>query len=208
MKDIFTDLYKKVAGFFQTQEKEDNAKDVAVNRMKLVLMQDRTNLTPFLLEKMRGEMIAVLARYVEMDQEALELNFEQEGDQMALMLSIPVLRAKDDEEIQAILDAEAAAKAKAEAEEETEVEEVEIEEETEEEVEETDEDVSEDETEEVCTAEDVIEIVEISESPDEVEELEEADCEQRLEGSEASETATPFSASNQEETSTKKSKKK
>ena len=174
MKEIFTDLYKKVAGFFQAQEKEDNAKDVAVNRMKLVLMQDRTNLTPFLLEKMRGEMIAVLAKYVEMDQEALELNFEQEGEQMALMLSIPVLRAKDDEEIQAILDAEAAAKEKAEAEAAEESEEDSEEESTEdeEEVEETDEDVEEVIEEEVCTVE-VEESEEISESPDEVEELEE-----------------------------------
>lgn len=117
MKEIFTDLYKKVLGFFQTQEKESSeSKNVAVNRMKLVLMQDRTNLTPFLLEKMRGEMIAVLAKYVEMDQEALELNFEQEGEQMALMLSIPVVRAKDEDEIKALLEAEEKAKAEADAE--------------------------------------------------------------------------------------------
>ena len=178
MKDIFTDLYKKVAGFFQTQEREDNAKDVAVNRMKLVLMQDRTNLTPFLLEKMRGEMIAVLAKYVEMDQEALELNFEQEGEQMALMLSIPVLRAKDDDEIQAILDAEAEAKAKAEEESEDEESEEEVDdvEETDEDVEEAAEQIAEEVTEKVRTCEDgveIVEIVEISESPDEVEELEE-----------------------------------
>ena len=109
MRDIFTDLYKKVIGFFQSQDNKETStesKTVAVNRMKLVLMQDRTNLTPFLLEKMRGEMIDVLAKYVEMDKEALELNFEQDGEQMALMLSIPVLRAKDEEEIQAALEAE------------------------------------------------------------------------------------------------------
>ena len=109
MRDIFTDLYKKVIGFFQaTQdvEEKENAKDVARNRLKLVLMQDRTNLTPYLLERMRGEMIEVLSKYVEMDKDELELNFEQEGDSMALMLSIPVLRAKDEEEIQAAIDAE------------------------------------------------------------------------------------------------------
>ena len=78
MKDIFTDLYRKVLGFFQTEEKEpEESKTVAVNRMKLVLMQDRTNLTPFLLERMRGEMIEVLAKYVEMDKEALELSFNR-----------------------------------------------------------------------------------------------------------------------------------
>src|SRR5574344_2931038 len=118
MKEIFTELYKKVLGFFQTQEKEEEAsesKKVAVNRMKLVLMQDRTNLTPYLLERMRGEMIDVLAKYVEMDKEALELNFEQEGEQMALMLSIPVVRAKEEDEINAILEAEKKAKEEAEA---------------------------------------------------------------------------------------------
>lgn len=166
MKEIFTDLYKKVLGFFQKQEKEtEKGRDVACNRLKLVLMQDRTNLTPFLLEKMRGEMIAVLAKYVEMDQEALELNFEQEGDQMALMLSIPVLRAKDEEEIQALIKAEEEEKAKLETEESEESEET-----SEEEIEETDEDIiEENEDEEVCSCA-CEEDEEISESPDEVEE--------------------------------------
>ena len=102
MKDIFSDLFNKVFGFFrQTEQKEENAKDTAVNRLRVVLMQDRTNLTPELLEKMRGELIELLSKYVEMDKDALELIFEQEGNQMALMLSIPVLRAKDEEEIEA-----------------------------------------------------------------------------------------------------------
>lgn len=100
MKDIFQDLFNKVFGFFRQAEKEENAKDTAVNRLRVVLMQDRTNLTPELLEKMRGELIELLSKYVEMDKDALELNFEQEGNQMALMLSIPVLRAKDEDEIE------------------------------------------------------------------------------------------------------------
>ena len=100
MRDIFQDLFNKVFGFFRQAEKEENAKDTAVNRLRVVLMQDRTNLTPELLEKMRGELIELLSKYVEMDKDALELNFEQEGNQMALMLSIPVLRAKDEDEIE------------------------------------------------------------------------------------------------------------
>ena len=39
--------------------------------------------------------------------------FEQEGDSMALMLSIPVLRAKDEEEIQELIKLEEEAKTKA-----------------------------------------------------------------------------------------------
>ena len=105
---LFTDIYNTVAKFFRPQEEQgDASKSVANNRLKLVLMQDRTNLTPKILEQMRGELIDLLSRYVELDKELLELNFEHEGDQVALMLSIPVIRAKDEEEIEATLKAEA-----------------------------------------------------------------------------------------------------
>ena len=105
---LLSDIYNTVAKFFRPQEEPgDASKSVATNRLKLVLMQDRTNLTPKILEQMRGELIDLLSRYVELDKELLELNFEQEGDQVALMLSIPVIRAKDEEEIEAVLKAEA-----------------------------------------------------------------------------------------------------
>ena len=98
---FFTDFYNKVFSFFKPQDTaENNVKDVARSRLKLVLMQDRTNLTPKILEQMRGELIDLLSKYVELDKELLELNFEQEGDQVALMLSIPVIRAKDEKEIE------------------------------------------------------------------------------------------------------------
>ena len=103
---IFTDIYNTVAKFFrQTDEPVigEASKAVAANRLKLVLMQDRTNLTPKVLEQMRGEMIDLLSKYLEMDKDLLELNFEQEGDQVALMLSIPVIRAKDEDEIEAAI---------------------------------------------------------------------------------------------------------
>ena len=73
-------------------------------------MQDRTNLTPEIMERMRKELIELLSKYVEMDKEALDLNFDQEGDQMALMLSIPVIRAKDEAEIEKALKEEEKAK--------------------------------------------------------------------------------------------------
>ena len=101
---LFSDLYNTLAKFFKSQEEtEDASKSVATNRLKLVLMQDRTNLTPRILEQMRSELIDLLSRYVELDKELLDLNFEQEGNQVALMLSIPVIRAKEEEEIDAAI---------------------------------------------------------------------------------------------------------
>ncbi len=132
--DLFTDIYNKVMGFFRRTDEEETAKDTACNRLRVVLMQDRTNLNPQLLERMRKELIELLSKYVEMDKEALELNFEQEGEQMALMLSIPVLRAKSEEDIEKALekevaedaeDAEVAEVAEVETEEKEEVEAVE-----------------------------------------------------------------------------------
>ena len=141
MKDnIFAELYNKLLGFFRQAEQEESAKDVACNRLRVVLMQDRTNLTPQLLERMRSELVELLSKYLEMDKEALELNLDQEGEQMALMLSIPVIRAKDEEEIEkALAEAEKAAEESETDDEETAPEDEPSEEETEEadEVEET-----------------------------------------------------------------------
>ena len=122
MKDnIFAELYNKLLGFFRQAEQEESAKDVACNRLRVVLMQDRTNLTPQLLERMRGELVELLSKYLEMDKEALELNLDQEGEQMALMLSIPVIRAKDEEEIEKGLAEAEKAKEESETEDEEDV---------------------------------------------------------------------------------------
>jgi cell division topological specificity factor len=109
-ENIFTEIYNKILGLFGQNVQKDDSKDTAVNRLRLVLMQDRTNLTPEILHRMRSELIEILSKYVELDKEALELNFEQEGEQMALMLSIPVVRAKDEAEIEEILKKEDEAK--------------------------------------------------------------------------------------------------
>ena len=113
---ILANLYNKVMGFFRQAETEEveSAKDTACNRLRVVLMQDRTNLTPELMDRMRRELVELLSKYVEMDKEALDLSLEQDGDQVALMLSIPVIRAKDEDEIKAALEAEDSEKESAE----------------------------------------------------------------------------------------------
>ncbi len=171
MKDIFANLYNKVVSFFhQTDNETSNAKDVACNRLKLVLMQDRTNLTPAIMDRMRKELIELLSKYVELDKELLDLNFEHEDNQMALMLSIPVIRAKNEEEIQEMIDKE--------EEEKKLLEEAESEEEDEEESsEENDEDDDTDEDEDDETEEEKIE----DEIDEEVEEVVEECIEEEIE---------------------------
>jgi cell division topological specificity factor len=150
-ENILKELCNRLINLFkQTETKEESAKDVACNRLRVVLMQDRTNLTPELLQRMRKELIELLSKYVEMDKDALELNFDQEGDQMALMLSIPVIRAKDEEEIEKALSEESS---------ESDSEDEETEEELDDEEDEFDEDLEEENEDD-----------EISDSDDEIEE--------------------------------------
>lgn len=150
-ENILKELCNKVLSLFkQTETEKENAKDVACNRLRVVLMQDRTNLTPELLQRMRRELVELLSRYVEMDKDALELNFDQEGDQMALMLSIPVIRAKDEKEIEETLKAEDEAK---KSDEDSDSENEESEDETSEDVESAEDKTNEDSTEEKEEAE-------------------------------------------------------
>lgn len=137
MKDnIFSNFYTKVMSFF-TQGKEvegESARDTASNRLKLVLMQDRSNLDGATMQKMREQLISVISRYIEIDTEALDLNLEGDGEEIALMLNIPVIRARTLEEI-AEIEAKEAEEKKAKTET------------SDEENSETDEDVKDDESE-------------------------------------------------------------
>ena len=161
-ENIFTELYNKILSLFGQQTQKEESKNTAVNRLRVVLMQDRTNLTPEILQRMRKELIELLSKYLEMDKDALELNLEQEGEQMALMLSIPVIRAKDEEEIEAAIKAQEEAK-KAEKEE----------------TEESEDETSDDETSEEDVSEE-----DISEDDEKDEEVDSEESEETVENEE------------------------
>lgn len=100
LNEIFNELKNKYKQFLSsTMESTDAAsKDTATNRLRFVLMHDRTNLSPETMEKMRDELVDVISKYVVIDTEALDLNLAAEGDAIALLASIPILRAKTKEE--------------------------------------------------------------------------------------------------------------
>ena len=98
LNEIFNELVTKYKKFFSAEEEQDATKDTATNRLRFVLMHDRTNLSPETMEKMRDELLEVISKYVVVDEEALDLNLAAEGDAIALLASIPILRAKTKEE--------------------------------------------------------------------------------------------------------------
>lgn len=62
----------------------------AKERMKLVLIHDRTDLSPANLENLKDELIAVISRYIEIDPAAVEINVTQEGREQRLIADIPL----------------------------------------------------------------------------------------------------------------------
>ena len=67
MKDILTDIYNRMVNFFQNENEEENAKDIAYNRLKLVLTQDRMKLDSVSAEKLKSDLINVLTKYMDLN---------------------------------------------------------------------------------------------------------------------------------------------
>lgn len=88
--------FNKIIGSNTTKvdSKSLNSKNDASNRLKLVLMHDRSNLPPSTMEQMRDELVDVISKYVEIDRDALDLNLESESNTIALVANIPILRNK------------------------------------------------------------------------------------------------------------------
>lgn len=68
------------------------SKDDAKARLKFLLVHDQVDLTPAQLEKMKGEIIEVIARYVDIDDEGVRFKLNREDGEIALVSSIPVRR--------------------------------------------------------------------------------------------------------------------
>ncbi len=62
----------------------------AKERLKLVLIHDRTDLSPGLMDSMKDELIAVISRYVEIDARAVRIGMEQDGREQRLVADMPL----------------------------------------------------------------------------------------------------------------------
>lgn len=62
----------------------------AKERLRLVLMTDHLALAPELIEQMKRDLIDVISRYVEVDREKVEVNFEREDRALAMLANIPI----------------------------------------------------------------------------------------------------------------------
>ncbi len=70
--------------------REGGSKNVAKERLRLVLVHDRASISPQLLETLKAELIKVISNYMEIDESALEVNLDSQGSTVALVANIPV----------------------------------------------------------------------------------------------------------------------
>ena len=75
-------------------KKEPSGK-VARNRLKVVLVHDRINISPEIMENMRNDIVKVISKYVDIDMNAMEMSLAND-DSVALVANIPVSRMKHD----------------------------------------------------------------------------------------------------------------
>lgn len=80
--------------------KPKNSKDVAKERLKLVLIHDRANVSPQFLEMLKSEIIKVITNYMDVDEDALDIQLTKtksdDGQSIvpALYANIPIRNIK------------------------------------------------------------------------------------------------------------------
>lgn len=72
----------------------DGSKDMAKERLRLVLVHDRANVSPSLLESIKEDMLEVISKYMEIDETGFEVNLDRSDNSVALIANIPVKQLK------------------------------------------------------------------------------------------------------------------
>lgn len=84
---------------FKLFSKEPPSKDVAKERLKLILIHDRANVSPTFLEMLKSDIIRVISDYAEIDERGLEIKLTKAGEEgmatPALIANIPIKKMKD-----------------------------------------------------------------------------------------------------------------
>ena len=65
----------------------------AKERLQFVLIHDRTDISPAVMEAMKDEIIAVISKHVSIDRNAVEINLTQQDRENRLVANIPLLPA-------------------------------------------------------------------------------------------------------------------
>ena len=99
-------MFESIMNFFRKMTKKEDqtlkSKDAAKERLHLVLMQDRANVSADFLDLMKQEIIEVIKKYIDIDESAMDVRLtnKDNGDGSngapALYANIPIVNIKDE----------------------------------------------------------------------------------------------------------------
>lgn len=85
-------------GLFQVFSSKVCSKEIAADRLKLILVHDRATISPDFLENIKSELLKTVSNYAEVDDGEIEIRLtnadEYNGSSPALVASIPIKKVK------------------------------------------------------------------------------------------------------------------
>ena len=99
-------MFENIINFFKKKTKTattvNKSKEAAKERLHLVLMQDRANVSADFLELMKQEIIEVIKKYIDIDESAIDVRLTNKENEdgtngaPALYANIPIINMKND----------------------------------------------------------------------------------------------------------------
>ncbi len=69
----------------------NGSKKQAKNRLQMVLVQDRSGLTPQDMDLFKADLISVISKYFETDRSHIDVEWQRESGSTALIVNMPVV---------------------------------------------------------------------------------------------------------------------
>ena len=102
MFENIVNFFKSIGKKEEKKQVQENSKEAAKERLHLVLMQDRANVSADFLELMKQEIIDVIKKYIEVDEKEIDVRLTNKENEdgtngaPALYANIPILNIKND----------------------------------------------------------------------------------------------------------------
>lgn len=83
-------------GFLDTLfgREQPTSRAIAKERLQLVLVHDRVQLSPQMLQDLKDDLIETISRYVDIDRDAVEITLTQTRRESRLVADIPLTRIR------------------------------------------------------------------------------------------------------------------
>lgn len=89
----------EILKFFSREKK---SKNVAKERLKMVLIHDRSNVSPLMMDRIKSDIVEAVSKYIEVELDTVDLKFSRSKRDIdsaptsALVANIPIVKIRDE----------------------------------------------------------------------------------------------------------------